>query len=176
MWHMTCDMWHVTCDMWHVTCDMWHVTCDTWHVTCLERWTFPQNFSSLALTVCDLWYYEDLEEKAHWVNQLMNESINDEAVYRTAPATPGLLIIWYQVKYFFKESPPPFFANNEYCPTFLYLTYCWLLTLDSSIFIHIVIVIFPGPDLPDKVCLGLINKKKTISHNTWWHIKCTTPY
>ena len=23
----------------------------------------------------------------------MNESINDEAVYRTAPATPGLLII-----------------------------------------------------------------------------------
>ena len=24
----------------------------------------------------------------------MTESINDEAVYRTAPATPGLLIIW----------------------------------------------------------------------------------
>ena len=26
------------------------------------------------------------------MNELMNESINDEAVYRTAPATPGLLI------------------------------------------------------------------------------------
>ena len=72
MWHMTCDMWHVTCDMWHVTCDTWHVTRDTWHVTSdmwqvtcdtwhvWGGWTFSQNFSSLALTVCDLWYYEDL--------------------------------------------------------------------------------------------------------------------
>ena len=24
---------------------------------------FSLNFSSLALTVCDLWYFEDLEEK-----------------------------------------------------------------------------------------------------------------
>ena len=51
-----------------VTCDMWHVTRDMWHMTCLEGWTFSQNFSSLALTVCDLWYYEDLEEKAHLIN------------------------------------------------------------------------------------------------------------
>ena len=68
---------------------MWHVTRDTWHVTCLGGWTFSQNFSSLALTVCDLWYYEDLEEKADSLTELMN----DEAVYRTAPATPGLLNI-----------------------------------------------------------------------------------
>ena len=27
------------------------------------------------------------------MNELINESINDEAVCRTAPATPGLLII-----------------------------------------------------------------------------------
>ena len=27
------------------------------------------------------------------MNELINESINDEAVYRTAPATPGLLKI-----------------------------------------------------------------------------------
>ena len=26
------------------------------------------------------------------MTDLMNESVNDEAVYRTAPATPGLLI------------------------------------------------------------------------------------
>ena len=32
-------------------------------------------------------FYEDLEEKAHW----LTESVNDKAVYRTAPATPGLL-------------------------------------------------------------------------------------
>ena len=66
---------------------MWHMTCDTWHVTRLGGWTFSQHFSSLALTVCDLWYYKDLEEKDDSLNQL----INDEAVYKTALATPGLL-------------------------------------------------------------------------------------
>ena len=50
-------------------------------------WKFSQNFSFLAFTVCDLWYYEDLEEKAHWLSEL----ISRKAVYRTAPATPGLL-------------------------------------------------------------------------------------
>ena len=89
MWHVTRDMCHVTRDMCHVTRDTWHVTRDTWHVTRLGVWTFSQNFSSLALTVCDLGYYEDLEEKAHG----LNEWINDKAVYRTAPATPGLLNI-----------------------------------------------------------------------------------
>ena len=51
--------------MWHMTCDIWHMTCDT----CCGRWTFSQNFSSLASTVCDLWYLEDFEEKADWINQ-----------------------------------------------------------------------------------------------------------
>ena len=68
---------------------MWHVTHDTWHMTRLGGLIFSQNFSSLALTVCDLWYYEDLEEN----DESIKELINYEAVYRTAPATPGLLII-----------------------------------------------------------------------------------
>ena len=72
-----------------MTCDTWHMTWDLWHVTRLVGWTFYQNFSSLALTVCDLWYDEDLEENDKSLNQL----INYEAVYRTAPATPGLLKI-----------------------------------------------------------------------------------
>ena len=67
------------------------MTHDMWHMTCSGGWTFSQNSSPLALTVCDLWYYEDLGEKAHWLNELMNKSINDEAVYRAAQATPGLL-------------------------------------------------------------------------------------
>ena len=92
---------HVTYHTWHVTRDMWHVTrCDTWQVTCLAGWSFSQTFSFLALTVCDLWYYEDLEEK----DELMNELINYEAVYRTAPATPGLLITLYAVI--------PLYCNN----------------------------------------------------------------
>ena len=38
-------------------------------------------------TPCNLWYFEDLEEKADW----LNEWISNKDVYRTAPATPGLL-------------------------------------------------------------------------------------
>ena len=61
--------------------------CDTWYVTRGGGWTFSQNFSSLALTVCEGWWFEDLEEKG----DLMNELTSDEAVCRTAPATRGLL-------------------------------------------------------------------------------------
>ena len=88
--------------MLHVTCDMWHVTRarDTWHVTCLRGWTFSQNFSSLARTVCDLWYYEDLEEKDDWLDQWINEKIYDKAVCRMAQATPGLLKTFAMSKIF----------------------------------------------------------------------------
>ena len=58
-----------------------------WHVTYFGGWTFSQNFSSLALMVCELWYLEDWEEKADG----LTEWINNEGVCRTAPATPDLL-------------------------------------------------------------------------------------
>ena len=61
------DLWHVTGYLWQVTIDTGHMTHDTWHMRHSIGWTFSQNFSSLALTVCDLWYYEDLEEKDHWL-------------------------------------------------------------------------------------------------------------
>ena len=77
-------MWHVTCDRWHVTCDMWHMTWDMWQVEGGEH-----SLSSLALTAWEWKFVEDLEEKEQWLNQ----SISDEAVCRTAPATPGLLIM-----------------------------------------------------------------------------------
>ena len=53
---MTGDMLHVTRDMWHMTCDMFGGV------------NIFSNFSSLALIDCDLWYYEDLEEKDEWIN------------------------------------------------------------------------------------------------------------
>ena len=59
------DTWHVTRDTLHVTHDTWHVTRDTF-----GGWTFSLNFSSLALTVCDLWYYEDILGKGSLNNQL----------------------------------------------------------------------------------------------------------
>ena len=66
-------------DMGHVTCDRLHMTCNTWHMThemlVGGKVNILSKFSSLALTVCDLWYYEDLEEKAdlltHWINELI---------------------------------------------------------------------------------------------------------
>ena len=59
----------MTRDTWHVTPDTWR---DTWRMTYLGGgWTFSQNFSSLALTVCDLLYYEYLEEK----DDSLNESV-----------------------------------------------------------------------------------------------------
>ena len=37
--------------------------------------------------------FEDFEEKDDWGTQFINQLINDKGVCRTAPATPGLLII-----------------------------------------------------------------------------------
>ena len=59
------DTRHLTHDTWYVTPDMWHVTFDMWHVTHGGGWKFSPNFSSLALTVWDLWCLEDWEEKDH---------------------------------------------------------------------------------------------------------------
>ena len=78
MWHVTCDMWHVT---WHVTHDMWYV----WGVNILSKFQLP---SSYGLWFIILW----ISGGKGWLNESMNKSMNDEAVYRTAPATPGLLI------------------------------------------------------------------------------------
>ena len=79
--------------MWHMTCDMCHVTC--FGVNILSKFQLPSSYG--------LWqYFEDLEEKDDWVNEL----ISDKGVCRTAPVTLGLLIIgqrsktsWWRVCY-----------------------------------------------------------------------------
>ena len=86
--HVTCDTRHVTCDMWHMTRDMWHVTRDMWHVTrdtlggmnILSQFQLPSSYWFWFML---LWRYGGKGSLTHW--------ISDEAVYRTAPATPGLL-------------------------------------------------------------------------------------
>ena len=60
----------------------WHITCDMlWGVNILSKFQLPSFYC--------LWFmiFEDLEEKAHGLNEL----INYEGVCRTAPANPGLL-------------------------------------------------------------------------------------
>ena len=70
--------------MWHVTRDMWHMTCDTWHVTVGGSWTFLQNFTSLALTFWEWWFVEAIFTKDDWMNEIMNEWLNDIGVCKTA--------------------------------------------------------------------------------------------
>ena len=49
-------------------CDMWYVT---WKVTRGEHRV--KNVVSLALTVWELWFFEDLEGKDEWINEWLNE-------------------------------------------------------------------------------------------------------
>ena len=72
--------------MWHVTRDTLHVTRDMFGgVKILSKFQLPSSYCLF------LWYYEDIEEKADLLNESMNQWIIDEAVYRRAPATLGLL-------------------------------------------------------------------------------------
>ena len=78
----------------HVTHDMWDMTHDTWHVTCdmFGEVNIPSKFQ-LPSSYC-LWFMIIWRSGGKGsLNELINEWINDEAVYRTPPATPGLLII-----------------------------------------------------------------------------------
>ena len=69
-----------------LTHDTWHMTCDTWwgvHIL--------SNLSSLALTVWNWQCLKDSERKDDSMNERIIEIIYYKGVYRTAPATLGLL-------------------------------------------------------------------------------------
>ena len=61
------------------------------------RWTFFQNFTSLAITVWEWSWFEDILSKFHQLvwryfhKGSLDESIIDKGVCRTSQATPGLL-------------------------------------------------------------------------------------
>ena len=67
--------------MWHLTPDMWHMTHDTWQMT-LDTWCTGSG------------------EHYHKISD--NELTGDKGVCRTAPVTPGLLII---VRDMFSQNP-----------------------------------------------------------------------
>ena len=72
--------------MWHVTRDTWHVTRDTWQVWGGEhslKISAPKLLLFVIYDIMNIWRKRLTES----VNQLMC----NEAVCRTAPATPGLL-------------------------------------------------------------------------------------
>ena len=107
IWHVTPDSWHLTRDTWHVTPDTWHVTCDTWWgVNILSKFQLP---SSNGLGFMISWR---LGGKGSWLNEWINELIKDEAVCRTVPATPGVLIILYNIWYLYDKELPT--SLNQY--------------------------------------------------------------
>ena len=76
--------------MWHMTGDTWQVTRDTWcGVNILSKFQFS---SSNNLGLMMFWR----SGGKGW----MSDSVNYEAVCRTAPATPGLLIIYFDWQHF----------------------------------------------------------------------------
>ena len=81
--------------------DPWDVTPHMWHVTHGGGLTFSKNVSSPPLTFWDRQCLEDSEKKDDWINKLMNHN----GVYRTAPATTGLLntlyVAWLLTIYLF---------------------------------------------------------------------------
>ena len=94
IWHLTPDTWHLTPDTGHRTPDTWHLTCDTWHMVRGEhslKSSAPQLLRFGLDSVLKI-----LNTKDDQLNQLMNEWMHEwqKCVYRTALATPGLLIIW----------------------------------------------------------------------------------
>ena len=56
---------------------------DMRHVTCCRGWTFSQNFSTLFLTVCVIWYFEDLEEKADSLTEWITKVFVEQPVNNT---------------------------------------------------------------------------------------------
>ena len=81
---MTPDTWHLTPDTWHMTPDTWYVTPDRWHLVGGEQLSKFQLPSSFGLGGRGIWRSEGKGSPT--------DRLNYEGVYRTAPATPGLLI------------------------------------------------------------------------------------
>ena len=75
---MTCDTWHETRD----TCDTWHMRHETWHI--LSKCQLP---SSYCLVFMIFWRFV----RKGWLTEWMNGWMNNKAVCRAAPATPGLV-------------------------------------------------------------------------------------
>ena len=78
----------MTYDMLHLTCDMCYMTCDMWSSVVGEN--------SLKVSASQLLLFVTYDILIIWRKRLtdwVTESINNKAVCRTAPATPGLLIM-----------------------------------------------------------------------------------
>ena len=90
-----------------------HLTHDTWHMTHSVGWTFSQSFSSQGLAnSSDLW----LTVYWRYLDLRITQLINYKPVYRTAPASPGLLIIYNNFIFFWKLWDILYFSRDPSLP------------------------------------------------------------
>ena len=120
---VTCDTWHVTPDMdtWQLTLDMWHLTYDMWHVSPTSWWwcrrelarrkSSSKTTGTASTFVCiphlssNNWQliksreHSQNEDKRQRQNEIIRSAVQQcsggrqKTSCRTAPATPGLLLI-----------------------------------------------------------------------------------
>ena len=86
-------------DIWHAPLDMWHVTHDTWYVT-RHRWGEVNLLSKLKLSSSyglGMKVFWRFGEKGWFIQFINYQLIRDKRVCKTAPATPGLLTIAWNV-------------------------------------------------------------------------------
>ena len=124
MWHMTHDMWHGTHDTWHATCDMWRVMGGEYYL----KTSAPQLF----------WFviYEILKIRRTRLTDWINELINHEADCKTAPATPGLLIIAHTWQNKTSWETPNLFSKYK-----IYI-YIYLFKKRGNVFVVVYLVVF----------------------------------
>ena len=79
-WHMTRDTWHLTPETLHVTPDLWHLV----GVNILSKFQLPSSFGSCVMI---FWMFDEKGWLTDWISDC-----------RTAPATPGLLIMKESLK------------------------------------------------------------------------------
>ena len=101
--HFVKKKWHITRDTWHMTCDTWHVTHGGGGVNILSKFQLP---SSYRLGFMMLWRLGG--------NRSLNQLMNDEAVYRTAPATPSCVKNSLDTSIFFPCQQPQWCKRLNY--------------------------------------------------------------
>ena len=75
-----------------MTPDTLHMTCDMWHVTHGGGVIIISKVQLLSYYGLCRQCPEDSEQKDDQLNEIIRLSVNNKGVWRTAPATPGLLI------------------------------------------------------------------------------------
>ena len=78
----------------HMAHDVWHMAHDMWHMTGGGRWTFSQNFSSLAFMVWEWSFDEDIFPNDDWPSLSVTKVFVEQVIYTGTGNTLWLVFTW----------------------------------------------------------------------------------